>query len=146
MGRGQQMPQVTSSPMGIQRNKPANKHSEQTPADFTPQMHTFIILWVAKTLELLIYYHCAGAYPSMHYEKGRETAVPRDDERNIEVAVMITDCGAERDTVAMQWMDRRRRGKEVESEGRGTLRMNTFKAAHVSTQSTGAPLVRRQLL
>lgn len=62
------------------------------------------------------------------------------------VAVMITDCGAERDTVAIQWIDRRRRGKEVESEGRGTLRMNTFKAAQVSTQSTGAPLVCWQLV
>lgn len=42
MGRGQQMPQVKLSPMGSQRNKPANRHCERTPANIISQMHTFI--------------------------------------------------------------------------------------------------------
>lgn len=42
MGRGQQMPQVTRSPKGSQLNKPASKHSKQTPANIVSQMRTFI--------------------------------------------------------------------------------------------------------
>ncbi len=43
LGRGQQMPQVTSSPVGCQLNKPANKHCERTPANIISQLHTFIM-------------------------------------------------------------------------------------------------------
>lgn len=55
MGRGQQMPQVKLSLMGRQLNKPANRHSERTPANITSQMHTFIT--ASHTLSLLCAVH-----------------------------------------------------------------------------------------